>query len=114
MPTWKNEYLFKVPKGKFRMLTGRHAQFTQTSTSNNSALHDLMYYKLYLDKYESSKRMKIEFGDEVEVSSLQEKQQSKHIQHKRLSLKLSFSFMDLDQRVKLLLGRTKMAEAIML
>ena len=69
MPTWKNEYLFKVPNGKFRMLTGRHAQFTQNSTSNNIALHDLMYTNYVWINKRVADKMGIEFGDEVEVSS---------------------------------------------
>jgi len=31
MPTWRDDYNFNVPEGKFRMLTGRHAQFTQSA-----------------------------------------------------------------------------------
>ncbi len=38
MPTWRDEYNFNVPEGKFRMLTGRHAQFTQSGTANNAML----------------------------------------------------------------------------
>ncbi|MDD5548554.1 MAG: molybdopterin-dependent oxidoreductase [Sulfurovaceae bacterium] len=69
MPTWKNEYLFKVPKGKFRMLTGRHAQYTQTGTANNAILHDLMPSNYVWINKRVAKDMGIEFGDEVEVSS---------------------------------------------
>jgi thiosulfate reductase / polysulfide reductase chain A len=69
MPTWKNEYLFKVPNGKFRMLTGRHAQFTQTGTANNSILRDLMYTNYIWINDKVAKEMGIELGDEVEVSS---------------------------------------------
>lgn len=69
MPTWKNEYLFVVPKGKFRMLTGRHAQYTQTGTANNSVLHDLMPSNYIWINARVATEMGIEFGDEIEVSS---------------------------------------------
>ncbi|WP_456449580.1 molybdopterin-containing oxidoreductase family protein [Hydrogenimonas sp.] len=42
MPVWKKRYDFHVPKGMFRLLTGRHVMFTQTATSNNRVLHELM------------------------------------------------------------------------
>jgi thiosulfate reductase/polysulfide reductase chain A len=42
MPVWRDEYKFSVPKGKFKLLTGRHAQFTQSGTSNNAMLRSLM------------------------------------------------------------------------
>ena len=69
MPTWKKEFSFVVPNGKFRMLTGRHAQFTQTCTANNSILRDLMYTNYIWINDKVAKDMSIELGDEVEVSS---------------------------------------------
>lgn len=69
MPTWKNSFAFIVPKGKFRMLTGRHAQYTQTGTTNNSILHDLMPSNYIWINKRVADEMDIEFGDEVEVSS---------------------------------------------
>ncbi len=69
MPTWKNDFAFVVPKGKFRMLTGRHAQYTQSSTANNSMLHDLMPSNYVWINKRVADEMNIEFGDEVEVSS---------------------------------------------
>ncbi len=69
MPTWKNSFAFVVPKGKFRMLTGRHAQYTQTGTTNNSVLHDLMPSNYIWINKKIAEEMEIEFGDEVEVSS---------------------------------------------
>ncbi|EFK96941.1 thiosulfate reductase [sediment metagenome] len=69
MPTWKKEFSFVVPNGKFRMLTGRHAQFTQTGTTNNSILHDLMPENYIWINKKIAEEMEIEFGDEVEVSS---------------------------------------------
>ncbi|MBD3807238.1 MAG: molybdopterin-dependent oxidoreductase [Epsilonproteobacteria bacterium] len=69
MPTWKNDFAFVVPEGKFRMLTGRHAQYTQTGTANNSMLHDLMHSNYIWINKRVADKMDIEFGDEVEVSS---------------------------------------------
>ena len=69
MPTWKDEYAFKVPKGKFRLITGRHAQFTQSGTANNIALHDLMHTNYIWINARVAADMGIKFGDEVEVSS---------------------------------------------
>ncbi len=69
MPTWKDEFNFSVPQGKFRLLTGRHAQFTQSGTSNNAVLRDLMPENyIWINKREA-KKQGIEFGDKVEVSS---------------------------------------------
>jgi thiosulfate reductase/polysulfide reductase chain A len=69
MPTWKDEYEFKVPNGKFKLLTGRHAQFTQTGTSNNIALHDLMHTNYIWINSKVAEEKGIIFGDKVEVSS---------------------------------------------
>jgi len=69
MPTWRDEYNFSVPEGKFRMLTGRHAQFTQSGTANNAILKDLiMENYLWINK-RVAKKMGIEFGDKIEVKS---------------------------------------------
>jgi thiosulfate reductase/polysulfide reductase chain A len=69
MPVWKDEYNFNVPNGKFRMLTGRHAQFTQSGTSNNAVLRDLMPENyLWINKRVAEKKH-IKFGDMIEVSS---------------------------------------------
>ncbi len=69
MPTWRDEYNFVVPEGKFRMLTGRHAQFTQSGTGNNMALRDLMPENFIWINKRVAKDMGISFGDLVEVSS---------------------------------------------
>lgn len=69
MPVWKDEYNYKVPKNKFRLLTGRHAQFTQSGTANNSMLRDLMMENyIWINKRVAIERG-IKFGDTVEVSS---------------------------------------------
>ena len=69
MPMWHDEYLFKVPEGKFRLLTGRHAQFTQSGTANNIMLRDLMHENyIWINRRVASKQG-IAFGDMIEVSS---------------------------------------------
>ncbi len=69
MPVWKDEYEYTIPEGKFRMLTGRHAQFTQSGTANNSMLRDLMIENyIWINKRVAAEK-KIAFGDTVEVSS---------------------------------------------
>jgi len=69
MPVWKDSYKFEVPEGKFRLLTGRHAQFTQSGTGNNMALRDLMPENYIWINRRVAKDMGIAFGDVVEVSS---------------------------------------------
>ena len=69
MPTWRKEYEYQVPEGKFRMLTGRHAQFTQSGTANNAMLHDLINENYIWINKRVAKKMGIEFGDMIEVSS---------------------------------------------
>ena len=69
MPTWKDEYNFKVPEGKFRLMTGRHAQFTQSGTANNAVLRDLMPENYIWINKRIAKQQGIAFGDLLEVSS---------------------------------------------
>jgi len=69
MPIWKDDYLIEVPHDRFQMLTGRHAQFTQSGTANNSALRDLIPENYLWINKRVAKRMDIEFGEKVEVSS---------------------------------------------
>jgi len=69
MPTWKNDYLNITPKGKFKFITGRHAQFTQNATQNNVMLLDLMRENyLWINELEA-KNKGISYGDVVEVES---------------------------------------------
>ena len=42
MPTWRQEYLRTIPENQFILISGRHAQFTQSGTSNNAMLLDLL------------------------------------------------------------------------
>ncbi len=69
MPTWKEEFAFYVPDGKFRLITGRHAQFTQSGTSNNAMLRDLIDENYLWINAVVAKEKKIHFGDSVEVKS---------------------------------------------
>jgi thiosulfate reductase/polysulfide reductase chain A len=69
MPIWRDEYKFKVPAGKFKLLTGRHAQFTQSGTSNNAQLRDLMPENFIWINKRVAVEKGIKFGDMIEVSS---------------------------------------------
>ena len=69
MPVWKDEYAFKVEEGKFRLLTGRHAQFTQSGTANNAVLRDLIMENYIWINKRVAKQKGIKFGDMIEVSS---------------------------------------------
>jgi len=69
MPIWRDEYNFSVPDGKFRMLTGRHAQFTQSGTSNNAMLRDLIFENYAWINRRVAEEKGIKFGDELEISS---------------------------------------------
>jgi thiosulfate reductase/polysulfide reductase chain A len=69
MPTWHKGWEFSVPKGKFRLITGRHAQFTQSGTANNIMLRDLIPTNYVWINKREAKKMGIAFGDMVEVKS---------------------------------------------
>jgi len=69
MPTWHDDMAFKVPEGKFRLVTGRHAQFTQSGTTNNMMLRDLIPTNYVWINRRVAKQKGIKFGDMVEVSS---------------------------------------------
>ena len=69
MPTWHDEWNFKVPEGKFRLVTGRHAQFTQSGTTNNVMLRDLIPTNYVWINSRVAKEKGIKFGDLVEVKS---------------------------------------------
>ena len=69
MPTWRDALYRETPKGKFKFITGRHAQMTQNSTSNNIMLLDVMRENhLWINK-EQAEEKGIRFGDLVEVKS---------------------------------------------
>jgi len=69
MPTWRDKLYKDTPKGKFRFITGRHAQFTQNSTSNNAMLLDLVRENyVWINKHQADK-LNIFHGDLVEIKS---------------------------------------------
>ena len=69
MPMWRDELFVKIPENKFKFITGRHAQFTQNSTSNNAMLLDLMPENFLWINARIAKKKNIKFADLVEVSS---------------------------------------------
>jgi thiosulfate reductase/polysulfide reductase chain A len=69
MPTWHDKYLVPIPEGKFKFISGRHAQFTQNSTQNNIMLLDqIKENHLWINEADAQKKG-ISFGDLVEVES---------------------------------------------
>jgi len=69
MPTWKESDYVPVPAGKFKFVTGRHAQFTQNATQNNIMLLELMRENYLWINDKEALKLGIEFGDTVEVQS---------------------------------------------
>lgn len=69
MPVWKEEYDYRIPEGKFRLLSGRHAQFTQSGTANNAMLRDLMGQNYLWINKRVAEAKNIRFGDMIEVAS---------------------------------------------
>jgi thiosulfate reductase / polysulfide reductase chain A len=69
MPSWKAEYEMVIPEGKFRFITGRHAQFTQSATSNNRLLLNLVPQNYAWINKRTAAKLGIKFGDTLEVSS---------------------------------------------
>jgi len=69
MPVWKSEYEMAIPEGKFRFITGRHAQFTQSGTANNRMLLNLVPQNYAWINKRVAEKLGIKFGDKLEVSS---------------------------------------------
>ena len=69
MPTWRDELYSEAPKGKFKFVSGRHAQQTQNSTSNNIMLLDVMRENYVWINKEQAEAKGIKHGDIVEVKS---------------------------------------------
>ncbi|PIE74357.1 MAG: thiosulfate reductase [Deltaproteobacteria bacterium] len=69
MPTWKQDEYVEVPYGKFKFITGRHAQFTQTATANNIMLLDIMRENYVWINDQEAQRLGISMGDMVEIKS---------------------------------------------
>ena len=69
MPTWRAELYKETPKGKFKFVTGRHAQQTQNSTANNIMLLDVMRENYIWINKEQAEDKGIKYGDIVQVKS---------------------------------------------
>ncbi len=69
MPTWEDKDYVEVPEGKFKFISGRHAQFTQNATQNNIILLELMNENYVWINDKDAKYRGIEFGDTVEITS---------------------------------------------
>jgi len=69
MPSWRDEYDFKVKKEHFRLITGRYVTTTQTATTNNIMLKEFNpTNKLWLNNV-VAKKLDIKDDDWVEVQS---------------------------------------------
>jgi len=69
MPTWRDTLHKKTEKGKFRFISGRHAQFTQNGTDNNAMLLDLVRENYAWINREQAEALGIKHGDLVEIES---------------------------------------------
>jgi len=69
MPTWRKGYDFIVPKGAFRMITGRYVTSTQSATTNNRMLRDMQHTNHLWINNKVAQKLQIKEGDEVEVAS---------------------------------------------
>ena len=69
MPAWHDEDYVKVPKGKYKFITGRHAHFTQNATANNVMLLELMKENYVWINDREARTLGIAFGDTVEIVS---------------------------------------------
>ena len=69
MPIWNASEHIEVSEGKFKFITGRHAQFTQNSTQNNAMLLDLIRENYIWINEEQATAKDIKHGDLVEVKS---------------------------------------------
>ena len=69
MPTWNEDQYTETAEGKFKFISGRHAQLTQNSTQNNAMLLDLIRENyIWINKDQADQKM-IGHGDLVEVTS---------------------------------------------
>jgi len=69
MPTWRSELYTPTPKGRFKLITGRHGQFTQSGTANNALLLDLLPENYLWINKRIAQEKGIAFADMVEVKS---------------------------------------------
>ena len=69
MPTWHDDEYVQIPQGKFKFITGRHAQFTQNSTANNTMLLELMNENHVWINDKEAEALNIKFADVLEITS---------------------------------------------
>ncbi|MGL1930594.1 MAG: molybdopterin-dependent oxidoreductase [Desulfotalea sp.] len=69
MPKWRQEDHVNIPAGKFKFITGRHAQHTQSSTQNNVMLLDIMRENYAWINDSEAKKLGIHHGDVIEITS---------------------------------------------
>nr|WP_321266768.1 molybdopterin-dependent oxidoreductase [uncultured Sulfurimonas sp.] len=69
MPTWNEADYVEVDEGKFKFITGRHAQFTQNATQNNAMLLDLLRENYVWINQDQASQKGINHGDLIEVKS---------------------------------------------
>ncbi len=69
MPTWRDELYTPTPEGRFKFITGRHGQFTQSGTANNALLLELLPENYLWINKRVAKEKGIAFADLVEVKS---------------------------------------------
>lgn len=69
IPVWRDSYDFKIPNNHFRMITGRYVMFTQSATTNNVMLRDIMKTNHIWINNQIADKLKIKEGDKVEVKS---------------------------------------------
>ena len=69
MPIWRDELYKETPNGKFKFISGRHAQQTQNSTANNIMLLDVMRENFVWINKAQAEQKGIKHGDVVEVKS---------------------------------------------
>ena len=69
MPTWHDKDYIKVPQGKYKFITGRHAQHTQNATQNNVILLELLPENVLWINDEEANKLGISRDDLVEVES---------------------------------------------
>ena len=69
MPAWQEQYDFTVPRGAFRMITGRYVTSTQSATTNNIMLRDMQHTNHLWINNKVAQKLQIKEGDNVEVAS---------------------------------------------
>ena len=69
MPKWRDELYTPTPVGKFKFITGRHGQFTQSGSANNALLLDLLPENYLWINKRVAEAKGIKFGDNVAVKS---------------------------------------------